>query len=287
MAQANVGRPRTAREAIAWLPCGCCLLYMLSFIVVLLAPLFWPSWVPFSLMHYWFWNGTLPEIALDALPLFLAGGGATLLLILVARRRIFAYLEDHTSTWVPSNLLSMLPLVNWNIRTPYVARSGVHLVRSTFWLTLKSLFEALTKTIFSLWLFFYGYCIALGLLNLLSFGLVQWLYLNALRPVGDILTLHLLHPYLYQGTWVIGAAIVGFPPYWPHRNYFRDLPFWFLLSWLPDMFLFLLVLRHGLFPTLVVYAFYYLLIQLLLPRLLKQPGEGPTQPETPSPEVNV
>lgn len=277
----QINRPNTARQALAWLPCGCCLLYILLFIVVLLVPFFWPSQVPFSLMHYWFWNGTLPEIAFDALPLFLAGGGATLLLIFVARKRIFAYLEDSESTWLPSTLKNMLPLVNWSIRTPYAARSGVHLVRSTFWLVVRSIFQALMRTVLGLWLFFYGYCIALNLLNIISFGLIQWLYLNALRPAGDMLTLHLLHPYLYQDVWVIGAAVVGFPPYWPYRNYFRDLPFWFLLGWLPNMFLYLLVLRHGLFPTLPVYALYYLLIQLLLPRLLKQPEEEV------APEVNV
>ncbi len=287
MAQTNVHRPRTVRETLALWPCGFCLLYILLAIIVLLTPFFWPSLVPFSLMHYWFWSGSLSEIAFDALPLFLVGGGATLLLIFVARKRIFAYLEDRGATWLPSGLQSVLTPVNWSIRTPYVARSGVHLVRSTFWLTIRSLFTAFMQTVLGLWLFFYGYCIALGLLNIISSGLVQWVYLNALRPVGDILTLHLLHPYLYQGAWVIGAAVVGFPPYWPHRNYFRDLPFWFLLTWWPNMFLYLLVLRHGLLPTLLVYTLYTLLVQLMLPRLLKQPEEESEQPETPSPEVNV
>ncbi|WP_165423092.1 hypothetical protein [Ktedonosporobacter rubrisoli] len=274
-----MSRPHIAREARAWLPCSCCLAYILLVISVLLAPFFWPSLVPFSLMHYWFWSGSLPEIAFDALPLFLVGAGATLLLIFLARKRIFAYLEDHESIWLPSRLLNMLTAVHWSIRTPYVARSGIHLVKSTFWLTIRGLFTALTETVLGLWLFFYGYCIALSLLNSISFGLIQWVYLYALRPVGDILTLRLLHPYLYQSVWVIGAAVIGFPPYWPHRNYFKDLPFWFLLTRWPNMFLYLLVLRHGLFPTLLIYTLYTLLVQLLLPRLLKQPEEESEQPE--------
>jgi len=203
------------------------------------------------------------------------------LLSFIARRRISSYMEDNNSTWLPSNLLTVLPL-NFGA----AGRPFNYLIRSVPWLILNSFFKSLLATFFSLWLFFYGYSIVLGLVNAISFGLFHWLYFNALRPIGDTLTLHLMHPYLYQDPWIIGAAVVGIPPYWPSRTYFRDLPFWFLLAWLPNMFLYLLLLRHGLWPTLLVYTLYLFLLQFLLSRLLQRPEER-QEPEERLPQESV
>jgi hypothetical protein len=115
---------------------------------------------------------------------------------------------------------------------------------------------------------------------MISFGLIQWLYLNIFRPVCDVLTFFLLHPYLYQDPWVIGAAItMGYLLYpYPHRKALRDLPLG-LPFWWSGMFIYLLLLRHGLFLTLAVFTLSKLFIQLLVPHLLKPEKRQPDSQE--------
>src|SRR5581483_6379200 len=136
------------------------------------------------------------------------------------------------------------------------------------------------------WIFFCGALLLLAGLNFLSFGAIQWLYLTIARPLADLVTFHLLHPYLYQSPWTIGAAMLiaqgqilksreftlsttRYQVDWqlsPIRSLYSQL----LLVWWPGMFFFLFLFKYGLLPTILLHILYDLLHRLLIIGILKK-----------------
>ncbi|QFQ99504.1 hypothetical protein F9278_28895 [Streptomyces phaeolivaceus] len=113
------------------------------------------------------------------------------------------------------------------------------------------------------WLFLLSAPPGLALLNLITFGLVEWLYTVVLVPLADTVTLGILAPQLTGSEWLVGAAIVsvngGFRA---SHNDQRGLAGIFRLvnSWFIGMLLFYLLFNYGLWAAITVHILYDIVV---------------------------
>ncbi len=121
------------------------------------------------------------------------------------------------------------------------------------WLSLNAgLFEEL---IFR-WFAFVCAMVTLPLVNLITFGFVQWFYTSVLIPVANWSTLGALEPQLLgHPQWVFGAAIVLAAAKFRDAHEHLGFVGW-LNSWFLGMIMFWLMFNYGIWTAVVVHALY-------------------------------
>jgi hypothetical protein len=186
---------------------------------------------------------------------------------------------------IPGGLLRVWPLFGWGVLLTAVL--GLFAViwdvprqlppavvlRRGIWLSINAgVFEEL---IFRL-VMFVNAVAGLLFLNLITFGLVGWIYHTVLIPVADWTTFRLLHSQLHQASWAIGAAVLSV------NGAFRDRhshlgPFGYINSWFVGMVMFYLVFNYGLITAMIGHAVYDILIMIVLSivRAFQRPATDP------------
>jgi hypothetical protein len=126
-----------------------------------------------------------------------------------------------------------------------------------WWISLNA---GIFEEIIFRWLAFCCALVTLPFFNLITFGLVRWLYVQVLIPLANWATLGALSPQLLgSDSWVIGAAIVS------ANGDFRDGHSgsgWsgFINSWFIGMVMFYLVFNYGLVTAIVAHVIYDILV---------------------------
>lgn len=271
----HVGRQRQAVfQGISGL--GCCLgIVCFNFLLVPLLILFWPSVFPVRPFQFWGLHGPLPGIVTTAIPLFLVGGLTNFILLLASRRRLWHFLEMPNDIWMPSDLLSRIPYYTVTTSGPGYSNSRAHLYSNKY---ARGCWHVLLKGVMGelgfRWFFFYAGMIGVSVANYLLLGfagynLLQMLFTSIVFPAADFVTLHMLHTYLFQLPWTVGASmILTALPWWPRKHYLKYAVPTFLLTWWPGMFFFLLMLQYGLFTAILVRLVYEIMIQWLVQVLI-------------------
>ncbi|UUU22968.1 hypothetical protein [Streptomyces sp. DSM 40750] len=113
------------------------------------------------------------------------------------------------------------------------------------------------------WLFLLSAPPGLALLNLITFGLVEWLYTVVLVPLADTVTLGILAPQLTGDEWLVGAAIVsvngGFRAMHNDQKGIGGI-FRLVNAWFIGMLLFYLLFNYGLWAAIVVHILYDIVV---------------------------
>lgn len=188
-----------------------------------------PSAIPYDLFHFWKFEGTVGEVLSASWGIFVWGTIATAFLALRAR-------NDHKD----------------NQRAESYFLQG----------TILSLWAGITEEIGFRWLYFYLLIPAYLLSSHLLFGLPEWIYRNIGGPISNILTLGALEPFLLQGNWAVGAALVQVNIRFQDQHKYLGLIGW-LNSWFIGMFMFYLMFHFGLLAGILVHAIYDFLIFLV------------------------
>lgn len=125
------------------------------------------------------------------------------------------------------------------------------------WISLNAgLFEELMYR----WLRFSIAMITLPFFNLITFGLLRWVYENILIPVANWATFNQLNDVLHDPKgWVVGAAIISangvFRDAHEYQGWFGQLNAWFM-----GMVLFYVMFHHGLLAAIGVHILYDLIV---------------------------
>jgi len=135
----------------------------------------------------------------------------------------------------------------------YTSRT-VRLFKGT-WASLNAgIFEEL---IFR-WLLFFIAMITLPFFNIVTFGLLKWLYVEVLIPVANFFTFGGLESYLIGGSsWVLGAAIISANVSFrdAHKGWFTRINAWFI-----GMVMFYLVLNYGIQTAITAHVLYDVIV---------------------------
>ncbi|QVQ51782.1 hypothetical protein J4H86_23945 [Spiractinospora alimapuensis] len=163
------------------------------------------------------------------------------------------------ATWpvfVWALVLAVVPGCVWVARgltTPFTPRE--HAVLG-LWVSVSSgLFEELRYR----WLFLVGTPVFLAVANLVTFGLVEWVYTAGLVPVANVVTLGILEPELTTGGWLLGATIVSVNAGFRKAHAYQGVFGW-LNAWFIGMVLFFVLFNHGLVTAVVVHIGYDLVL---------------------------
>ena len=268
---------------------GCCCGWVVFVLVIPFLLFFWPSVFPLPPWQFWGLHGSLNGILMDCFPLFLFGGTTNLVLLSLSRKRLMLFLEMPNHIWMPSELLSRIPYYTSTVTRDGYSRTTAYLYRNKYARgCLHVLLYGVMGEVSSRWFFFYAMMVELNVANYLLYGfagdgILQW-FTSIIRPVADVATLHMLHFYLFQEPWVVGAAIIFTSlPWWPQKEYMKRAIPTFLLTWWPGMFFFLLMFKYGLFTAIGVRIIYEIMIQLLVQVLIirtpqKEMASVPVQP---------
>ena len=96
----------------------------------------------------------------------------------------------------------------------------------------------------------------LPFLNLITFGLLEWLYTNVLVPVANWATFGALSEFLFHpASWVVGAAIISANGFFRDGHKGNGFIGW-VNSWFIGMVLFYLMLNYGLWTAIVAHILY-------------------------------
>lgn len=121
------------------------------------------------------------------------------------------------------------------------------------------------------WLVFFSAMIVLPFFNLITFGLVKWLYTVVLVPLANWATFHALAPWLlHPGSWVLGAAIVSAAAQFRDEHKYLGLLGW-VNSWFLGMVMFYLALNYGLLVAIVAHILYDAIIFTIRGLAIKKP----------------
>lgn len=191
-----------------------------------------PGLIPFSFWELWDTRGTLVDWLRAGLPLFIWGGGITLIASLLTRNS-----RDE----------------NRNAESLFAGDVA------------KSFAAGLLEEVVYRWLLFYVSFASVALVNWLFFGfaglgIAQWFQIHLLGPLANWATLGYLSALVNNPTnWLLGAALLA------SNAAFRDghkYQGWFglLNSWFGGMFFFWLVFTYGLWAAIVVHATYDIIV---------------------------
>ncbi|QBD77080.1 hypothetical protein EPA93_14125 [Ktedonosporobacter rubrisoli] len=267
--------------------------FPLSLILVYLSAVeHWPA-VPKNWFVFWRWPFDLAALPMDLLLFLLVCIGTTIL---------FFLLDSFLCHWLIPQKSGRSPSAIEKCKSPFALsvwdahskqRWQASLYRETAWkfcdwrdrYLLSGIVDELAYRV----LFFSGALVLLAGLNILCFGAFEWLYLSVGRPLADLVTFHLLHSYLYQSPWTIGAAmLIAQGQFWKSREFtlstsrsqtgwqcssIRSLYSQLLLVWLPGMFFFLFLFKYGILLTILLHILYDLLYRLLIIGGLKKAVE--------------
>ncbi|MEO7020403.1 MAG: hypothetical protein ABI234_09665 [Ktedonobacteraceae bacterium] len=224
---------------------GCCSLKCSSILFLLFIPfimLIWPGLVPFGLFQFWGWSGNLHDIAILFWPMLIIG------------------------------------LLITSIAAPTIRRhADIVLVNGR-----KNLFTGLgagpLEELIYRWLLFYSALIFLPLANFITFGLVQWLYSTVFGPLADLFTFYQIHDYFFSNRygWVVGAAILSSCRNFRDGHSYQGIIGW-IWSWFGGIFLFMIMLHHGLFAAMLAHSLYnlcLLTLSWLIARMCMTPEEA-------------
>lgn len=198
-----------------------------AFIVPLVMWLF-PSVIPFSFFQFWELKVPLVQAVSACWPIFVWGVGLNVV-------KLFQR-NDYGSTTTSQVL-------------------GVGL--------LVSAWAGIMEEICFRWLIFLNAIWVAKFANLITFGLVQWIYLSILCPLANFFTLGYLTEYIFHpASWAVGAAMIS------TNGKFRDGhayqgPLGWLNSWFCGMFFFGVMFQYGLLAAIVVHFLYDLFIFIL------------------------
>ena len=120
----------------------------------------------------------------------------------------------------------------------------------------KSILAGVFEEILFRWLFFLAFIIYHKMVNWMTFGLIEWLYLNIVCHIANWLSLTLMSDYIFfEGDWAVGAALIM------ANGLFRDGHRYLgivgiINSWVIGLFFFYLFFTHGLIACIVVHTLY-------------------------------
>jgi hypothetical protein len=264
------------------------LLYNIILIVILiLLTWLWPSVTPFGLFAFWTLRGSFLDIVSDAWPIFAWGAGWLLLLSFLGQKVLIALgrglVDNREASETRTNEedeaatgISDQP-VDWKDLTRAVA--GIILpAAAPISGVVQSLWYSVVGGIKHRWISFYYTMLWLTLANFLLWGfanngMLAWLYLSIVGPLVDFITFGKLHTVLFQPTWgwVVGAALVILS----FRSFQRrvmgcSISISRLTSWPVGLFLFLIMLKYGLFASMLVHCVYEAFLIVLTAFLVRR-----------------
>lgn len=109
------------------------------------------------------------------------------------------------------------------------------------------------------WLLFFIAMIMLPFFNIITFGLVKWLYVELFIPVANFFTFGALEPHLMGSSWVLGAAIISVNADFRDGHKYLGTLGW-VNSWFIGMVMFYLVLNYNIQTAIVAHVAYDALI---------------------------
>lgn len=218
------------------------------FVVLIFLPLqsLLPGLVPFGADQYWYIHGSFLDILATAWPIFAWGG-----LMLLPFVWLMSWFITHPSVISRATFGA-------NINGPIQIQINLPSPAVGMW---QSIWIGIGEELGLRWLAFYSLIALLNMLGSLSLldNALPRLYTFLVGPVVNFVTFGqfssiLFHPHW---TWAVGGAIVILSFYHSER---RFLPIkgnmsW-LLYWLPNLFLYLVMFRYGLIAAMLVHLIY-------------------------------
>jgi hypothetical protein len=259
---------------------------ILIFILILLTWL-WPSVTPFGLFAFWTLHGSFLDIVSDVWPIFAWGAGWLLLLsflgqnVLIVLGRGLAEGITAEETHANEYAESAADINDQQVGRAFAQAIAGMLLPALAPLTgvVQSIWYSIIDGIKHRWISFYFTMLWLTLANFLLWGfanngMLAWLYLSIVGPLVDFITFGKLHTVLFHPGWGwgVGAAIVILSFRGFQRNVMGcNIGFTRFISWPVGLFLFLIMLKYGLFASMLVHcvyeAFLIVLTALLVRRL--------------------
>lgn len=146
---------------------------------------------------------------------------------------------------------------------------GYHVIRQTprtaspkdiltggFWISADA---AIFEELIWRWLVLLGIPVVLKALDFITFGLMHWVYSNALIPFANWTTFGILEPQLTSPNWLFAASILcagaAFGKQHEHLGPLGQINSWFL-----GMVFFYLVFNHGIIAAMIAHFMYDMII---------------------------
>lgn len=218
-------------------PVGFFIGVVLCFVAVSVLEIFWPDVIPFYMFEFWTWKGSWAEILPVSLVAFIWAVGITFiarLLALVMTRG--ESMDESRSQLVGDMLLGTL--------------------------------AAVVEEAYFRWLLFYSEIAGFKLINLLTCGVVAWIYTHAICPVANFVTLGYLEPWLSTNLiWAIGAAVVSSNGKFRDGHKYQGFFGW-INSWFGGMYLFYVMFNHGLFAAITMHFVYNMVVAVTVQLLM-------------------
>lgn len=208
---------------------GCYLLIaVIALVVVLVVEWLRPEIIPFELFQFWKLNGSIWDVMKASWPLFV--WGITRNVIQVIRKRNNPELNKHAEVII-----------------------GLGCLVSTW--------AGVVEELAFRWIIFYGEIVGYTFINFILFGfqgtgLIEWIFMNVSGPIANVLTLGLMHNYLFSSLgWAVGAAMVSSNGQFGEGHSYQGFFGW-INSWFIGMFFFYLMFQYGLFTSIIVHFLY-------------------------------
>lgn len=212
----------------------------LCFIVTVVVKLFWPQLIPYELLELFNFNFSLKGV-------------------FELSRYILLYA-------VVINVI--VGIINF-FKKGYVLESKITIPK----IFTISFTAGVVEEIMFRWIIFFGQIVIYQLLNIVLFGIPQWLYIHITGPLGNLLTLGLLNQTFYGPYWFVGAAMMT------SNGKFRDGHLYqgvlgYISAWFTGMFFFYLTINFGLIAAMLIHFLFdvcalstvYLLDVILKPK---------------------
>lgn len=124
-----------------------------------------------------------------------------------------------------------------------------------------SLWAGVTEEIAFRWLIFLSSITSLAIGNWFlfdwaGFGVAEWFHLNAWGPIANWSTAGYLEPWIFDSrTWLVGGAMLTTNAFFRNGHKYQGIFGW-VNSWFMGMFLFYVMLTHGLLAGIVIHVIY-------------------------------
>lgn len=140
--------------------------------------------------------------------------------------------------------------ISSSVKRYYVSPSEVFF--KGWWVSLNAgVFEELIYR----WLMFFIAMVMIPFSNVITFGFVKWMYVEALIPLANWATFGALEPQLLSSNWVLGAAVVSACASFRKAHWGNGIFNW-INSWFLGMVFFYLVFNYGIGTAIVAHVLY-------------------------------
>jgi hypothetical protein len=134
---------------------------------------------------------------------------------------------------------------------PYI-REPMAATLKGWWISINAgVFEELIYR----WLVFCSAMVLLPFFDFITFDIVGWIYTEALVPLANFATFHMLEPQLLSSNWIFGAAIVSASSDFRNQHAYQGV-LGEINSWYMGMVFFYLTFNYGLFTAIAAHILY-------------------------------